>query len=230
MRSPKSPLGWLLAKEWRELWSARAWWLMLLAAGPLVGLSFINSVQQYAELSGLNGTADGVGEAFSPLVGVWAPTFSSFELVAAFLFPFVVIRVVGGDRQSGALKIELQQPLSPFARVGAKAAVLGAGWLIADCLGSLFCRALSRAGRWSLNEGYRFRLARAKQVLTSFLRHLAEARHTRTHHDEHGIARDGKSLMRIAAVLVYKVGIVAILGNAVVNQPTNDHRLARTNA
>ena len=76
MRSPKSPLGWLLAKEWRELWSARAWWLMLLAAGPLVGLSFINSVQQYAELSGLNGTAEGVGEAFSPLVGVWAPTFS----------------------------------------------------------------------------------------------------------------------------------------------------------
>ena len=124
-------MRWLLAKEWRELWSARAWWLMLGASGPLVGLSFINSVQQYAELSGLNGTAEGVGEAFSPLVGVWAPTFSAFELIAAFLFPFVVIRVVGGDRQSGALKLELQQRLSPLTRIAAKALVLGAAWLIA---------------------------------------------------------------------------------------------------
>lgn len=131
MRSPRSAYAWLLAKEWRELWSARAWWLLLAAAGPLVGLSFINAVQMYAELSGLNGTTDGVGEAFSPLVGVWAPTFSAYELVAAFLFPFVVIRLVGGDRQSGALKLELQQPLSPLTRIGAKSMVLLAAWAIA---------------------------------------------------------------------------------------------------
>ncbi len=124
-------MQWLLAKEWRELWSARAWWLMLIVTGPLVGLSFINAVQMYAELSGLNGTAVGVGEAFSPLVGVWAPTFSAYELVAAFLFPFVVIRLVGGDRQNGALKLEMQQRISPFARVGAKALVLLTAWLVA---------------------------------------------------------------------------------------------------
>lgn len=131
MRSRRSPLAWLLAKEWRELWSARAWWLMLGATGPLIGLSFINAVKMYAELSGLNGTAVGVGEAFSPLVGIWAPTFSAYELIAAFLFPFVVIRVVGGDRQSGALKLELQQRLLPIARIGAKALVLSAAWVIA---------------------------------------------------------------------------------------------------
>jgi hypothetical protein len=131
LRSPRSPLRWLLAKEWRELWSARAWWLMLAVTGPLVGVSFINAVQLYAELSGYNGTAAGVGEAFSPLVGVWAPTFSSYELIAAFLFPFVVIRLVGGDRQSGALKLELQQPLSPVTRIGAKAAVLLTAWGVA---------------------------------------------------------------------------------------------------
>ena len=43
--------------------------------GPLVGFAFISSVRTYAEASGLNGTAAGVGEAFSPLIGVWAPTF-----------------------------------------------------------------------------------------------------------------------------------------------------------
>ena len=70
--------------------------------GPLVGVSFISAVRTYAEVSGLNGTAAGVGEAFSPLIGVWAPTFSACELAAVFLLPFVAIRLVAGDRQSGA--------------------------------------------------------------------------------------------------------------------------------
>src|SRR6185295_7007227 len=87
---------WLLRKEWRELFASRAWWVMLVLIGPLVGVSFISAVQTYAELSGLNGTAAGVGEAFSPLIGVWAPTFSACELAAAFLLPFVAIRLVGG--------------------------------------------------------------------------------------------------------------------------------------
>jgi hypothetical protein len=99
--------------------------------GPLVGIAFVSAVRTYAEASGLNGTAAGVGEAFSPLIGVWAPTFSACELAAAFLLPFVGIRLVAGDRQSGALKLELQHPLSAFARMAAKAIVLLAGWLIA---------------------------------------------------------------------------------------------------
>lgn len=130
MRS-RSPFAWLLVKEWCELWASRAWWLMLLVTGPLVGLSFINAVQFYAELSGYNGTAEGVGEAFSPLVGIWAPTFSAYELIATFLFPFVVIRLVAGDRQSGVLKLELQQRLGTATRMIAKAVVLAAGWLVA---------------------------------------------------------------------------------------------------
>ncbi len=126
------PYVWLLKKEYRELVASRAWWVMLLAMGPLVGVSFISAVRTYAEASGLNGTAAGVGEAFSPLVGVWAPTFSACELAAAFLLPFVGIRLVAGDRQSGALKIEMQHPMSTFARVGAKALVLLAAWIIAS--------------------------------------------------------------------------------------------------
>jgi ABC-type transport system involved in multi-copper enzyme maturation permease subunit len=119
-------------KEWRALVASRAWWVLLLAMGPLVGVTFIGAVRTYADLSGLNGTAAGVGEAFSPLIGVWAPTFSACELAAAFLLPFVAIRIVAGDRQSGALKIELQHPLSAFARMTAKAVVLAAGWVVAS--------------------------------------------------------------------------------------------------
>jgi hypothetical protein len=105
---------------------------MLVLIGPLVGVSFISAVRTYAELSGYGGTSDGVGVAFSPLVGIWAPTFSACELAAAFLLPFVAIRVVTADRQSGALKLELQQPMPVFLRVAAKALVLMAGWLIAS--------------------------------------------------------------------------------------------------
>jgi ABC-type transport system involved in multi-copper enzyme maturation permease subunit len=123
---------WLLKKEWRELLASRAWWLFLVLMGPLVGVSFISAVRTYAEASGLNGSSAGVGEAFSPLVGIWAPTFSACELAAAFLLPFVAIRLVAGDRQSGALKLELQHPMPAFTRVAAKAGVLLVGWLIAS--------------------------------------------------------------------------------------------------
>jgi hypothetical protein len=122
----------LVEKEYRELISARAWWVLLIAMGPLVGVSFISAVSTYAEASGLNGTSAGVGEAFSPLVGIWAPTFSACELAAAFLLPFVAIRVVSGDRQSGARKLELQRPMSSAVRVSAKALVLLGAWLIAS--------------------------------------------------------------------------------------------------
>src|SRR6266487_2002623 len=130
--SSRSPFLWLLDKEWRELVASRSWWVLLLAMGPLVGVTFISAVRTYAELSGLNGTAAGVGEAFSPLIGVWAPTFSACEVAAAFLLPFVAIRLVAGDRQSGALKIELQHPMSAFTRTTAKAIVLVAGWIVAS--------------------------------------------------------------------------------------------------
>jgi hypothetical protein len=133
LRSPSgSPLRWLLRKEWRELLASRAWWVMLVLVGPLVGVSFTSAVRTYAELSGLNGTSAGVGEAFSPLIGIWAPTFSACELAAAFLLPFVAIRLVAGDRQSGALKLELQHTLPALTRIAAKTLVLLAAWLIAS--------------------------------------------------------------------------------------------------
>ena len=132
MRSRKSAWLWLVEKEWRELLVSRAWWVLLAVMGPLVGVSFIGAVRTYAEVSGLGGTAAGVGEALSPLVGVWAPTFSACVLVAVFLLPFVAFRLMGGDRQSGALKIESQQGMSAFGRIAAKAGVLAVGWVMAS--------------------------------------------------------------------------------------------------
>ncbi|MEO8360082.1 MAG: hypothetical protein ABI672_08640 [Vicinamibacteria bacterium] len=150
MRSPRtrSPWIWLLDKEWRELMASRAFWVMLLLTGPLVGVSFIGAVNTYADLSGQNGASAGVGEAFSPLIGIWAPTFSAFEIVAAFLLPFVAIRLVAADGQTGALKLEMQQPMSSRVRLAAKAAVLFGGWLLASSA------ALAAVGLWMSYGGH----------------------------------------------------------------------------
>ena len=120
-----SPSRALLYKDWGELLANRAWWLLLLLIGPLTGLSFIAAVNTYSEVSAA------AGETLTPLSGIWAPTGSACELVAVFLLPFVVIRIVGADRQSGALKLELQRPQSPLTRIAAKSAIALAGWAVA---------------------------------------------------------------------------------------------------
>jgi hypothetical protein len=115
----------LVVKEGRELLASRAWWVLLAVIGPLVGVSFIAAVRTYAEAS--EGAVYGGAVAFSPLDGIWAPTFSAYELAAIFLVPFVAIRLVSGDRLSGALKLELQRPMPTVLRLLAKVLVLVAG-------------------------------------------------------------------------------------------------------
>ena len=127
MRS-RSPFAWLLRKEWRELMASRAWWVLLTLTGPLVGLSFIQGVRAFSEVS--EGAGAGCGAACAPLIGVWGPTFGAYEISAAFLLPFVAIRMVSGDRQSGALVIEMQRPIGAITRIAAKALVLLAGWTL----------------------------------------------------------------------------------------------------
>jgi ABC-2 type transport system permease protein len=129
--SRRSAFVWLLAKEWRELMASRAWWIMLALAGPIVGLSFIAAVRTYSEVSAGSAGAGGA-DVFSPLVGIWAPTFSALELVAIFLLPFVAIRLLAGDRQSGVLKLELQRGMPSWRRLVAKGLVLLAGWLVVN--------------------------------------------------------------------------------------------------
>ncbi|HVQ40675.1 MAG TPA: hypothetical protein VMS54_00640, partial [Vicinamibacterales bacterium] len=129
MRSPsrRGAFAWLVRKEWRELMASPAWWALLALTGPLVGVSFIRAVSTYSEISEGAGTA--CGAVCSPLLGVWAPTFAAYEVIAVFLLPFVAIRLMSSDRQSGALKLELQRPIPNIVRVAAKALVLMIGCL-----------------------------------------------------------------------------------------------------
>lgn len=123
----------MLGKEWRSLIASRAWWVMVAVTGPLIGVLFMRAVRAFSEVSDGAGIACGI--PCDPLVGIWAPTFGGFEVVALFLLPFVAIRLVGHDRLTGTLTMEHQLPLSVHARVLAKVIVLMAGVMVASLAG-----------------------------------------------------------------------------------------------
>ena len=120
----------LLAKEWRELFASRAFWFFLLMIGPLVGHAFITAIQLYAEASGTGGPA-ALPQGLTPLDGILAPTLGVYDLAATLLLPFVAIRLIAAEKESGALKLLLQLPGSLGAKVSIKGFVLLGGWLIA---------------------------------------------------------------------------------------------------
>ena len=70
----------LLAKEWRALVASRAYWILLLLVGPLVGNGFITAVNLYAEASGIGGGAAALAEGLTPLDGLLVPTFGAYDL------------------------------------------------------------------------------------------------------------------------------------------------------
>ena len=129
MRSPRLLL--LAAKEFRELLASRAYWLLLLMIGPLAGQGFIVAVNLYAEVSGAGGGAAALAEGISPLDGILVPTFGAYDLAVTLLFPFVAIRLVAAEKESGALKLMLQAPSSIGYGIVAKGVVILGGWSIA---------------------------------------------------------------------------------------------------
>ena len=127
----RSRLRWLLVKESRELMASRAFWLLLLMIGPLVGHGFITAVQLYAEASGMGGGAAALAQGLSPLDGILVPTFGAYDLAVTLLFPFVAIRLISAEKASGAWKLMLQAPASLATILLAKGLALLAGWLLA---------------------------------------------------------------------------------------------------
>ena len=129
MLSPRWPL--LAAKEFRELLASRAYWLLLLMIGPLVGQGFIAAVNLYAEVSGSGGGPAALPQGLSPLDGILVPSFGAYDLAVTLLFPFVAIRLVAAEKESGALKLMLQAPASVGSALAAKGFVILGGWFIA---------------------------------------------------------------------------------------------------
>src|SRR5262249_55998013 len=78
--------------------------------GPLVGQGFITAVNLYAEVSGIGGGPAALAQGLSPLDGILVPAFGAYDLAVTLLFPFVAIRLVSAEKDSGAMKLALQFP------------------------------------------------------------------------------------------------------------------------
>jgi ABC-2 type transport system permease protein len=122
-----APLRPLLVKELWEILSGRALWTMLLLMCPLLGYSFLQATSLYGEASAAGLQSPVLASSLSPLDGVLVPTLGASYVAVTLLFPFVAIRVLGQEKESGALRVLVQLPYRPPALIAAKlAAVLAA--------------------------------------------------------------------------------------------------------
>lgn len=136
MRSPdianvrRAPFRALLAKELWDVVAGRALWTMLLILCPLVGYSFFQAVALYGETSAAARDSPALASGLSPLDGVLVPTFGALYVTVTLLFPFVALRVLGREKESGALSLLVQLPYRVSTLIAAKMAAVCAAWLI----------------------------------------------------------------------------------------------------
>ena len=143
-----APLRPLLAKELAEIVSGRALWTMLLLVCPLVGYSFVQAVSLYGEASAAALQSTAAATTLSPLDGILVPTFGSFYVAVTLLFPFVAIRVLGQEKESGSLRLLVQLPYRPSTLVVTKLVAVLAAWALVSI------PALSALAVWALLGGH----------------------------------------------------------------------------
>jgi len=138
LRSPEAsaigcaPFAPLFAKELRAILGGRALWTMLLLICPLVGYSFFQAVSLYGEASAAAAQSPVAAASLSPLDGILVPTFGAAYVAVTLMFPFVAIRVLGQEKESGALRLLVQLPYRAATLVAAKLAAVLAAWCLAS--------------------------------------------------------------------------------------------------
>jgi len=154
LRSPETaafrrvPLRPLLVKELREVLNGRALWTMLLLVCPLVGYSFFQAAALYGEASAAARDSPAMASGLSPLDGVLVPTFGAFYVAVTLLFPFVAIRVLGREKETGALRLLVQLPYRTTTLIAAKMTAVAIAWLVA------LIPALSTLALWEVLGGH----------------------------------------------------------------------------
>ena len=118
----------LMHKELRDLTLSKPFWGALLILVPLTGYSYIQAAQLYGEASRSAFGVPELARGLAPLDGILVPTFGAVYLVATFLFPFVAIRTIAAEKQSGSLKLLVQLPYSTTVLLAAKLATCMVGW------------------------------------------------------------------------------------------------------
>src|SRR3982074_394907 len=154
LRSPETfhvqsaPLRPLLVKELWEILSGRALWTMLLLMCPLIGYSFSQAASLYGEASVTGLQSPVLASSLSPLDGVLVPTLGAFYVAVTLLFPFVAIRVLDQEKESGALRLLVQLPYRSSSLIAAKLAAVLAAWVLSSI------PAISALVIWAMQGGH----------------------------------------------------------------------------
>jgi len=144
-RAPWRPL---LVKEVQDVASGRALWIMILILCPLAGYSFFQAVSLYGEASAAVPQSPVLATGLSPLDGVLVPTFGAFYVAVTLLFPFVAIRVLGREKESGALRLLIQLPYRAPTLIATKLLAVKAAWCLA------FVPVISSLAAWKMSGGH----------------------------------------------------------------------------
>jgi ABC-2 type transport system permease protein len=169
LRSPdpvaarRAPFQALLGKELWGVLSGRALWTMLLILCPLVGYSFFQAVSLYGEASSAARDQPVLASGLSPLDGVLVPTFGALYVAVTLLFPFVAIRALGREKETGALRLLVQLPYRVPTLIAAKMTAISIAWLIA------VIPALSALVLWAMFGGHLYAPETLNLLLGQFL-------------------------------------------------------------
>src|SRR6266581_9233202 len=147
-RVQDAPLRPLLVKELWEILSGRALWTMLLLMCPLIGYSFFQAISLYGEASAAGLQSPVLAASLSPLDGVLVPTLGASYVAVTLLFPFVAIRVLGQEKESGALRLLVQLPYRSSTLIAAKLAAVLAAWVLSSI------PAFSALAIWRMLDGH----------------------------------------------------------------------------
>src|SRR5712672_3059139 len=147
-RVQDAPLRPLLVKELWEIVSGRALWTMLLLMCPLIGYSFFQAISLYGEASAAGLQSLVLAASLSPLDGVLVPTLGASYVAVTLLFPFVAIRVLGQEKESGALRLLVQLPYRSSTLIAAKLAAVLAAWVLSSF------PAFSALAIWRMLDGH----------------------------------------------------------------------------
>src|ERR1700732_744202 len=147
-RVQNAPLWPLLVKELWEILSGRALWTMLLLMCPLIGYSFFQAISLYGEASAAGLQSPVLAASLSPLDGVLVPTLGASYVAVTLLFPFVAIRVLGQEKESGALRLLVQLPYRSSTLIAAKLAAVLAAWILSSV------PAFSALAIWRMSGGH----------------------------------------------------------------------------
>jgi len=140
--------GALVVQELQNVFSGRAFWAAMITLTLLTGYSFIQAVDLYSQASRSAVKYPELARGMVPLEGILVPTLGAFYLASTLLLPFIAIRAIAQDKETGALKLLLQMPLTPAWLVTTKVAAIGIAIL------ALFLPALSFIPIWLYLGGH----------------------------------------------------------------------------